>query len=252
MNLVPLVRCLLLAIVVSFVIPVNSSAQIVNRGNKAPVPGQSYISVRELAIPSNARGSLQNGNRLLAKSDFSGAATQFQSAIATFPTYYEAYFLLGIADMKMDHEGDAEKAFQKAMELSDGRYALAYFGLGLVLCGEKNFAEAAAEAKTGLELDSDSWFGYYAQGRALFGLGRLEEAEKSARNLIARKANLAEAYLLLADIHQQQNRTVELLTDLDEYIALDDNSVTRDRARDYRDNLQRVLFQASAVVTPKP
>jgi tetratricopeptide (TPR) repeat protein len=253
MNFVALVRCVLVAIAILVAIPVDSPAQLARNANKAPVATQNYvIPVRELAIPSNARDSLQNGNRLLAKSDFSGAASQFQRAIAGFPNYYEAYFLLGIADLKMDREGDAEKAFRKALEFSDGRYALPYFGLGLVLCGEKDFAQAAIEAQMGLDLDSEGWFGYYAQGRALFGLGRLDEAEKSARDLIARKADLAEAYLLLADIHQQQNRTVELLTDLDEYIALDDDKATRKRAQDIRDNLQRSIFRAGASLIPEP
>jgi tetratricopeptide (TPR) repeat protein len=243
----------LLALAVSFLLPLESAAQVADNAKRAAVVARSYlISERELSIPSRARDLLQDGNRRLARSDFSGAATEFQRAVATFPDYYEAYFLLGIADMKIYREGDAEKAFRKAMELSDGRYALAHFGLGLALCAQENFAEAAAETQVGLELDSESWFGYYAQGRALFGLGRLEEAEKSARELISRKADLAEAYLLLADIHEQQHRNAELLTDLDAYIALDDDSATRNRARDIRDGVQRALSRMSKVTTPQP
>jgi tetratricopeptide (TPR) repeat protein len=253
MNLIRLARCFLLAVPISFLLSPGAAAQFKDHDNRPAVVARNYtISERELSIPARARDLLQNGNRRLARNDFAGAATQFQRAVSTFPDYYEAYFLLGIADMKINREEYAQEAFRKSIELSGGRYAQAHFGLGLILCAQQSFGEAAAEVQRGLELDSESWFGYYAQARAFFGLGRVQEAEQSAHELIARKADLAEAYLLLADIHQQEHRIAETLSDLDQYIVLDGDSSSRDRARGIRDRIERTLSEAGSITTPQP
>ena len=154
--------------------------------------------------------------------------------------------------MKIHRDGDAEAAFRSAIEFSAGQYAPAHFGLGLVLCDRKNFVEARATIQTGLELDSESWSGYYAMGRALLGLNQLEDAEESARNAIARKPDLRESYLLLADIHAQEKKQSAILEDLDNYIALDPDSVTRRRAQNARDEIQRTLSLQSNAATSQP
>ena len=82
---------------------------------------------------------------------------------------------------------------------------------------------------------------------ALFSLNRLDEAEKSAREVVVRKANFAEAYLLLANIHVRQNNFSALLKDLDDYLKLDPDSATSVKTKAIRDGARRALCRRTKV-----
>jgi tetratricopeptide (TPR) repeat protein len=212
--------------------------------------GLGYVvSVRELSIRSRARDAFQNGARLLAKNDPSGSLAQFHHAIAEFPSYYEAYYLIGVADLRLGRQGEAEQAFRKSIELSVGRFAEAQFGLGAILCDQGKFAEAEPTIRKGLEID-DHWIGHYYLARALFGLNRWDEAEKSVGEVVIRKADLPEAYLLLADIHIRQKNYSALLKDVDDYVRLDPDSATSVQARTVQENARRLLSQSNSAATP--
>lgn len=89
--------------------------------NPSPVPRTDYaVSVRELRIPGKARNAFEKGLERLSKNDAVGSRTQFVRATATFPDYYEAYYHMGVADLRLGHEEEAALAFQKAIDLSAG------------------------------------------------------------------------------------------------------------------------------------
>jgi tetratricopeptide (TPR) repeat protein len=90
--------------------------------------------VRELKIPDRARQAFDKGLERLEKFDAVGGRTQFARAIAAFPGYYEAYYHLGVAELRLGDDKKAAEAFQKAIDLSGGRYPWAQFALGFVLC----------------------------------------------------------------------------------------------------------------------
>jgi tetratricopeptide (TPR) repeat protein len=248
---------LLAAVVVLAFLPTPSPAQVAPRsaatrdvhasGSDAP---NYVVSVRELSIPQRARDAFADGSRLLAKTDFAASADKFQRAIAKYAGYYEAYFFLGIAEMNLDRAADAEKDFEKSLDLSGGNYAQPEFGLGQLLCDRGQFAEARAAIQHGLEIDGASWFGNYSYARALFGLGDLENAEKRALQALAAKADFAEAYLLLADVHSRENNSSRVLDDLDRYIALDRAAQTRAKAQAVRENLRKALSQETSAAVP--
>src|SRR6266481_1057636 len=101
--------------------------------NPSPVRRTAYtVSVRELRIPGKARNAFEKGLARLAKNDADGSRSQFVRATATFPDYYEAYYHMGVADLRLGREEEAAQAFQKAIDLSGGRYAWAQFALGLL------------------------------------------------------------------------------------------------------------------------
>jgi len=235
---------LLLGFAILLLLPAGALAQqFPGRAGETPNTADKFVvSVRDLKIPLQARDAFLEANRRLARNDFSGGVYLLRRAIAKFPDYYEAYFLLGIAEISTDHQADAETAFRKAIVLSAGaRYAQPYFALGLLLCDQKHFTEAVETIQAGLDLDGDDWSGHFGMGRALLGLDRLEDAEKSVRRSIAVRADLREGYLLLADIHARQNDQSAVLQDLDDYIALDPDEAMRNRVRSVRDDIQRSL-----------
>ena len=70
--------------------------------NPSPVRRTDYtVSVRELRIPGKARNAFERGLERLAKNDADGSRTQFARATATFPDYYEAYYHMGVADLRL-------------------------------------------------------------------------------------------------------------------------------------------------------
>ena len=244
------VNWLFVTLLLVLVLPAMSPAQFLDPGVR-----NNVLSVREMSIRPKARDALQKGVRHLAKNDPLGSLAEFQRAIAEFPSYYEAYYLVGIADLKLRRQADAEQAFRKSIELSLGRFAQAQFGLSAILCDQGKFAEAEPIIRQGLELDDAHWIGHYYLARALFGLNRLDEAERSANEIVVRKADLPEAYLLLADIHNHQKNYSALLNDVGCYLKLDPNSPTSAEARVVQEEAQRALSgsnSAAASTPPRP
>jgi hypothetical protein len=218
-----------------------------DRTSSAPA---GLVSARELSIPSKARHAFQDGVRHLARNDFAGSLPHFQRAIAELPGYYEAYHLIGVADLELGHLGDAEEAFRKSIEVSAGGYAQAQLALGSLLCDQQRFAEAEPFLRNGLDLDDTSWIGHYALARALFALSRLDEAERDADEVVARKANLPEIYLLLADIHIRQSNYTAVLENLNHYVELDPDSETSAKARATQQAARRALSQEMSAADP--
>ena len=213
------------------------------------------VSVRELSIPRKALHDFRKGAELLAKQDAAGSLPHFQRAVAEFASFYEAYYKMGVADLKLWRVADAEQAYRRSIELSGGQYAQPLLGLGVLLDYQEKFAEAEGVTRKGLDLDPTSWAGHYSLGWALFGLNRLEEAEKSIREALRWKTDCAEAQLLLADVHNREKDYPALLKDLDEYLKLDRDSPVSVQARALRDSAQRLLVESqtsTALAEPQP
>ena len=229
-------------------LPILSRAQ-----SREPI--DDVVSVRELSIPRKAHRAFEQGIERSLKNDTAGSLPHFQRAVAEFATYYEAYYMIGEADLKLWRIADAEQAFRASINLSGGKYAPAQFGVAAILDYQKKFAEAERVTRIGLDLDSISWYGHYYLGLALFGLDRLEEAEKSAREALRLKTDSAETEILLIDIHSREKNYRALLKDLDEYLKLDPDSPNGVRARALQESAQRVLAQTEStfvLVEPQP
>ncbi len=204
----------------------------------------NMVSVRDLSIPAKAQKDFDKGVELLSKKDPAECFPSFQRAISEFAGYYEAYYQMGVADLKLWRIADGEQAFRKANELSGEQYAPSLLGLGAVLGYQEKFADAEKVIRQGLELDPASWSGNYYLGWALFGLNRLKEAENSVREAIRLKDDSTVALQLLADIHSREQNYRALINDLDEYLKLDPTSPTGVRARALRDNAQRLVRES--------
>jgi Flp pilus assembly protein TadD len=124
--------------------------------------------------------------------------------------------------------------------------------MGAVLVYENKFAEAEQVTRKALFLDPNSWSAHCYLGWALFGLNRLEEAEKSARESLRLKADSPESLRLLADIHSRQKDYRSLLTDLDAYLKLDPDSPISVRAKELRSAAERLLQTPSTTALAQP
>lgn len=230
----------------SLLLPLASSAQ--------SVTSRFTVSVRDLSIPSKATQDFQKGIDRLRRNDAAGSLPHFQRAIAMFDSYYEAYFEMGIANLKMSRIADAEHALRKSVELSEGQYAEPLFALGGLLIQQSKFTEGETTIRKALNLDPASWAGQYCLGWALLGLNRVEDAEKSVREALRLKPDSADAYLLLADIHGRLHEDAALLLDLDEYLKLDPHNAKNDKVQLLRQQAERQILDsenAAALVPPE-
>ena len=205
------------------------------------------VSVRELGLSSKAHNAFRMGVERLAKKDPAGSLVHFQRAVAELPSYYEAYHQMGLAYMRLGQAAQAEQAFQKAIDLSQGRYAEALFGLASLLSNHQRFSEAEPLARRGLELDGSSWYGQFELARALMGLNRVETAQKIAEEARKRNPDYPLLHLLLANIHIRKRDYPGLLGDLDTFLKLEQNGPTSDQVRQTREKVQRALANAQNV-----
>jgi tetratricopeptide (TPR) repeat protein len=212
--------------------------------NSSPVRRTNYaVSVRELRIPGKARNAFEKGLERLAKNDAVGSRTQFVRATTAFPDYYEAYYHMGVADLKLGREEEAAQAFQKAIDLSGGHYAWAQFALGLLLCRRGEYAQAETVIRKGLDVDGSLGTGHLFLSVALFRLNRLEDAERSAREALLRKPGFALPYLVLADVHGRRGEYPRQLQNLDAYLKLEPDGPASKRVREVREVVRRIVFR---------
>ena len=233
-----------------FLYPLLAHGQLPAQTSAPPLAGNTtaQVSAHELRVPGKARKAFNKGMQLLAAQHPAASIPEFQRAIKAFPDFYEADYEIGIAELNLHDTREAQAAFETSIELSKGRYPPSQFGLGVALGIQKQFAEAAEAIRSGLDLDPTDAAGHFTLAWVLFNAGRLPEAEKNARQAILSRANLAAAYLLLAQIHVLQGDTSAVVADLDAYLRLDPEGPHSAEAKAVRTQAQAVLAKEHGAV----
>lgn len=203
----------------------------------------NVISVRELKIPKKAMAAFQKGTRCLEKRNPAASLSHFQKAVAAFPSFYEAYYSLGIANLWLYRDDEARVALQKSIDLSNGQYVLAEFGMGVLLWETHKSAEAEVVLRSALERDPNYAKGYLYLSAVLYELGRLEEAEANAREAQHRKPDFAPVYLVLSNIHGRRGSSREQIQDLETYLQLQPPDSNLELVRHTYKTLQKNLVQ---------
>jgi tetratricopeptide (TPR) repeat protein len=206
-----------------------------------PAESIAKVSVRELQIPRKAREPFNKGTGLLSANQPAASIPEFQRAIKVFPEFYEAHYKIGLANLNLHRYDEAQSAFETSIEVSNGRYPPSQFGLGLVLCAKKQYDEAVEAVRAGLDQYPADAAGNFTLAWILFSAGRLSEAEKSARQAVLTNANLASAYLLLAQIHLRQSDLRAVVSDLDAYLRLHPSGPHNTQALALRSEAQQIL-----------
>src|SRR6266446_6874747 len=208
----------------------SANAQI---SNFTPTRKTSTVSVREL--------------RRLEKRDPAGSLKHFDAAIHISGDYYEVYYHRGVAEMQLGKSDEALKSFQKAIDLSDGRYARAQFGYGLILCRQGKLDEAERIVRQGLETDSNIADGHVVLGFVLLKLNRSDDAEKSARAALRlNDPHAAKGYLVLADVDAAKGDYQAQVRDLNAYLKITRNDAHKAFLQAARDTAKRLAARAAA------
>jgi Flp pilus assembly protein TadD len=198
------------------------------------------ISAHQLQVPKGARAAYEKGLRLLEdQKNPAGSIPEFEKAVKVFPSYYEAYSELGIANYHLGKVPEAEVSFKKAIELSDGKYVAPLYLLADLYNTQGKYREAEPLARQAIALDSATWNSFLELARSQVGLKRATEAETNvlrARDLAPQNSQV---YLVLANVHVLQQNYQAAVQDLDAYLKLDPNGPRSDAVRHTRDELQK-------------
>ncbi len=205
----------------------------------------SPVSEHELSIPPKARESFEKGVQLIVeKSDYRGAAAQFTRAIEQYPSYYEAYAAMGLAQNKIGDAAAAEVALRKSIELSAEKYPQAMIDLASILNGQKRFSDAEPLLRKVIALDTASWRGQFELATALGGQQHFKEAVTCASAARDLKPDNPQIYLLLYNLHIQTDDFPDALRDADGYLKLTPDGAMADRVRKMRVQLQKAVQSA--------
>ena len=190
----------------------------------------SVVSVQELKTSGKAEPAFRKGTDLLLKGDSRGSLAYFERAVAEDPGYYRAYHNLGLAQYQLGEKDRAEKAFQQAIDLTNGGFAPSQFALAMILFEKRQFRQAEALIQHGLDMDPGSALGKYLLGVVQFALNLLPDAERSAHDALRRSADQAEAHILLAKIHERHGDPYAVQGDVAAYLKLDPNGALKNEA----------------------
>jgi len=213
-----------------------------HRSEQSPTPrNDSVVSVQELRESGAAESAFAKGTRRLQRGDAQGSLGYFRRALARDPGYYRAYHNLGLADYQLGNTEQAEEDFQKSIELSNGGYAPPQFALAMLFCEKRRFREAERLVQNGLAMEPGSAIGKYFLGVVQFALNRSAEAEKSAQDALWRNGNQAEAYILLAKIHERNHNPYAVMAEAAAYLKLDPHGPLENEASKLLQRAQREI-----------
>ncbi len=221
------------------------------------IPGSSPKSVNpvsehQLSIPPKVRESFDKGVQLVVeKSDYRGAVAQFEKAISQYPSYYEAYAAMGLAQDKMGDAAAAEISLRKSIDLSAGKYPQAMVDLASMFNGRKRFNEAEPLLRKAIALDASSWRAQFELATALTGENRFKEALPCAAAARDLKSDNPQIYLLLYNLHIETDDFPAALQDADSYLKIEPTGHMADRVRKMREQLQKAV-QSAPNNSPQP
>jgi len=183
-------------------------------------PASDYIvSAQKLAMSRKAQSEYEKGTRLLGEGNAQASINHFLRVVAEKPRYYGPYHNLGMAYLQLGEYDAAGQNFQKSIDLTRTGYAPSLYGLAMVLYGKEQFAKAEPLALRAFVLEPSA-AGKVCVGTVQLALGHVSEAERTAHEAIQLDPVVAEAYLLLATIHDSQHDASAVVGDLQMYMKL--------------------------------
>ena len=198
------------------------------------------VSAHELSMPQPAREFLDSGKKkLYLEKNPDGGLKDFQQAVTIAPGYYEAYREIAMAFLTMGKADEAMRSFRKSIEVSNDSYGDADVGLGTLLVEKGDVGAGEKALRRGVELNPNSWMGFYELGKLDLNRDRLDSALQLAEHARSLSPNTPIIYRLLANIHLRQKNYTDLLGDLEAYIKLDPGSPAGLRAAQMRDQVSR-------------
>lgn len=214
-------------------------------GSELPSSSQANVPVRSLVIPPNAHKEFERGTKLMAEREgasFQDSLGHFRKAIAMYPDYYEAYYMMGVVAMDLGQWDEAIASLKKSIEIQP-EYAPAHVALGTVYNAKKEYAEAEKALRRGLELDPRSWMAHFELAKTYFGTGLMPPAEEHARQVHEMNPELPAAHLVLANVYLAKRDASGAMTEFQHFLERQPKGPVADQVRDRMKKLQAAMTE---------
>jgi tetratricopeptide (TPR) repeat protein len=165
----------------------------------------------EASFGRTLRDALDKAEPLLRQGRFEEATPQYEAIIKMLPTFYEAYFALGMCYGQTGRPGEAEARFRKYLSFqplsADGHAAL-----GILLLQQKKVQDATPELEKALQIDPSMDEIRKALASVYLGDGRPAEAVRVLNT--AKKTTDADSIKLLATALLQDGKRAAALAEI--------------------------------------
>lgn len=171
---------------------------------------RALLELREFARknPNSAGARVRYGEALASAGKLDEAAEQFKAAVKIEEDHTGAWLDLGIISMQTEQFKDAERYFQKVIDLTTGtqyenlnaRRETALFHLGEIALDDRRYEDAAGFFKEALRIRRDASDTYYLLAQALHGLDKDDGALERLEAAVAFDPNYGEAHFLWGQI----------------------------------------------------
>jgi tetratricopeptide (TPR) repeat protein len=142
------------------------------------------MSATSAMAPKESRKAYEKGLEAAKKGKPDEAQKEFEKAVETYPKYASAWFELGKIYEQRDHVEEARKAYSQALA-ADSKFINPYERLYVMAVKEAKWQEVADTTDHVMRLNPyDFPNAYYFNAVANLQLGKLDVAEKSARQAV--------------------------------------------------------------------
>jgi tetratricopeptide (TPR) repeat protein len=148
------------------------------------------------------------GKELYEKNDFKTARLELKNAIQIDPKYAEAYYILGMVELKDKHINEAFGALNKAVELNPSLWD-AQVELGQLMLAAKLYDKAMEKAQLILANQKDNVRGLLMKAGIYIAQNKLADAEKTLAELDGKNCTDPVYYILKASLQGGKGRLDE-------------------------------------------
>lgn len=197
-----------------------------NSNGRAP----QTVEAAELALPPKVREQFEKGKGALRKQKYDPSIRFLKTVTDAQPQFALGFEVLGVAYYRAGKVGEAEGAFEHALQL-DPRRSECYFQLGLIRHDQGRHQESERLLQKGLDLNPQSWFGHYQSGLTYFALEDYEASEKELQRARALDPSFTEVRIRLGNVHLRRGNPSKALGEFENYLREDPNGRFGERVR---------------------
>ncbi len=183
---------------------------------------ETQVPVLELNVPEKARQEFDLGQKFLEERQIDEGIAHLKKALSLYDAFPQAHLLLGSAYLEQKKWPEAESSLENAIRLNS-KLTEAYLELGAVFNQTREYPKAEAALARELELNPDSPMGHYELAKALWALGRWQDAAPHAATAVAAMPDLATAHVLLGNILLRKQDLDGALREYQTYLRLEPN-----------------------------
>jgi tetratricopeptide (TPR) repeat protein len=190
--------------------------------NNNAVKQKEYLDQLVAAYPNDERAHFNLGGYYFGQQDFPQAIEHYKKATEIAPSYSSAFNLLGYAYRQNADYANAEKAFQKYIELIPGD-PNPYDSYAELLLKEGKFDDSITQYRKALAIDPNFLASHTGIAANLMYMGKPDEAAAELANITKKARNDGErrnALFALTVLHVDGGKMAKALANVEKQYAL--------------------------------